>query len=774
MDEGKDWRSAAAIVLLASADVLADEARSLETVIVHASKREMALQHVPMSVNVLTATDLERTGIDDVAGVANYAPTFDRQHAVTVTTTTFRIRRIGSLGNVHTFEPAVGLFVDGAYRSRSLLGTNELLDVESIEILSGPQSTLYGKNVSAGLIAIYTQPPSAQFAGRAEATTGQYDTEGSPTLNKLRFRASGPLADGWGASIAAAGSWHEHTLTNAIDGAPDANGEDRYALRGQLQWFNDTALDVRLIAGYARDRSDQGEPDVYLAPGSPSSRTADLFQATGAAPACEDNVPHNRKFCSLGPNKVDLKAFDLTLLGTYRLPNQWSLNSITAWDQYEALRDDDDSAQVLGPLFFFHDSEEGSSVQQELRLTSAPGAGAPWLAGVTYYRNDYDRGMQGRRPMFGKVDNAAFDAVWPAVLGVPAAQASQFGIHDSYLDSRYVGVFGNVTWPVANRLSVSTGVRWQREEKRAEINNSITAPGPSLISVVLTPAATPTGEPVNGRLERASDDVTWSVTPQFRIDERSMAYLTIARGSKSGGFNTGQGRVPLAQREFDDERVISYELGARGMFFDGRLRFSAAAFYAEYEDFQDAAYVSSQFSVGNADRVELKGAELEGTLTLGRRLAIDVALSLADLAYAKNTTGMCYPGRSPDGTAPNSCVLSGERPINAPVWAAHVGTWYEHAMRWGALFGRVDWSWTDRYNTSFSADPRLVQDAHSLIGVRLGARFGAAYELILWGDNLLDETVSTLDAVHNLFNDTSYQSFLEPPRSYGMTLRVAF
>lgn len=773
------WRVAASVgaacsIALASTGALADEPAVIENVVVLAQKRETALQDVPMSVVALTGSQLTAAGLDNIAEVSQRLPTLDEQHSVSATTTTLRIRRIGNLGNIPTFEPAVGLFVDGAFRSRSLLGTNDLLDVERVEVLSGPQSTLYGKSVSAGLVAIYTRLPTERFEGRVEATGGWIDAPDTPALRRFKLGISGPLADDWRAGLALARSRHGHTMSNQFAGARDGDDEDRLAARGQLLWSPSDQLDVRLIAGYAREKDDQGAPDVYLAPDAVSSIVTGILLDSGIARECADNLPSNRRFCLLAPQTLDLETYDLTLLAKYRLANGWTLDSISAWDRYEALRSEDDAAQLSAPLLFFRDSEEGASWQQELRLSSAADARASWLAGIAYYRNDYERGLGGKRPMFGASGNAAYDPVWPVLFGVPLALPGQSGIHDSNVQTRYLGVFGTVSWQLTERLSLATGLRWQREEKDAAINNSVSAPGVSLISLALTPAVAPGGEPVNGTLDRASDDVTWSITPSYRISDALMGYLTVARGAKSGGFNTGFGNAPLSAREFGDERVRHYELGARGSLAGERARFSAAVFYTEYEDFQDAAFISAQFTVGNVDQLDLRGVELEGRVLLGAHVTGDVAVSLADLTYGTNTTGMCHPGRVPDGTEPGSCNLSGEHPIDAPVWATHAGLQYQRPASWGELYARVDWSWTDRYNTSFSADPRLVQDAYSDIALRLGTRVGSGYELVLWGKNLLDEDVTTMDAVLNLFNDASYQSFMTQARSYGLTLRVSF
>jgi outer membrane receptor protein involved in Fe transport len=252
-----------------------------------------------------------------------------------------------------------------------------------------------------------------------------------------------------------------------------------------------------------------------------------------------------------------------------------------------------------------------------------------------------------------------------------------------------------------------------------------------------------------------------------------MTYATVAHSAKPGGFNNGTGNAPLAAREFGDETIHHYEIGARAA-FNQRAQLSAAAFRTQYYDYQDATFVLAQFSVGNVERLDLTGFEIATRAALGRRTLLDAAVSFVDLEYARNTAGVCYPGRTPDGSQPLSCDLSGEQPLNAPPWEIHVGLQHAAPVSWGELFGRLDWSWTDRYNTTFSADPRLLQDAYHDAAVRIGARIGERYELTLWGRNLLDENVVQITGLLNFFNDSSWQSFLAEPRSYGVTVRARF
>jgi iron complex outermembrane recepter protein len=755
---------ATALALLAPAP--AEAAETLDTVVVYAQKRAGALADVPMSVTTLSDRELDAAGIDELDALAVRAPVFDLQRSVGPATTTLRIRRIGALGNVPTLEPAVGLFVDGAYRQRSFLAA-ELLEVGRVEILAGPQSTLYGRNVSAGVVALYSRLPPARLQAWGEITGAALDVAGSAPMFDMRAGVGGPLSPAVSGSLAAAYSQHGHTMFNALPGMPDGDDRSRWTWRGQALWQVES-LRMRLLAGYLHENDDQGESDVYLAPGSRSAAASATLAQRGLAPTCPDNIPHNRHTCSIATNRLDLTALDLTLIADAELANGWILTSTTAWDRYDARRTEDDAVQLFAPIMYFHDLQDGDAVQEELRIATPADARTSWLAGLFYYRNTFERGAHGSEPTFGPNGALAFDPVWATPFALP----EQHGIHDSRTRAEYWSAFAEATWNIAPSLQLIAGARWHREDRWASIENSVTRPGGSITSAVLTPEASPGGAAIDGRIRRSSDALTWSLTPRYRVNDRSMAYATVARGSKPGGFNNGTGNAPLAAREFDDETIHHYELGARAA--GERMQLGVTAFHTQYRDYQDAVFVLAQFAVGNVERVDLTGFELAGRAMLGERTQLDLTASFADLEYARHTAGMCYPGRTPDGSLPQSCDLSGERPLNAPPWEVHLGVAHDAAVSWGSVFGRIDWSWTDRYHTTFSADPRLLQDAHHDLAARVGTRIRDNYEIVVWGRNLLNENVVQITGLLNFFNDASWQSFLGEPRSYGLTLRARF
>jgi iron complex outermembrane receptor protein len=751
----------------------------LEEVVVTAQKREQSLQDVPMAVSALSASALNDAGVQNLTDLSRLVPSLEVQTSTSSVSSNFRLRRVGNLGNIPDFEPAVAVFLDGAFRSRSVFGVTELFDVERIEILRGPQSTLYGKNSTAGVIGIYTAAPSDEFEWRGELTAG--NIEGANDAAKYGFKGgiSGPLTDTLSGSLGMSYSNNEETQSQAVAGADDANELDRYSVRGQLNWDASDKLSLRAILGTVQqDKNDATSNDYFYDPeGFIAGAILPTLQAAGIGGTCTDNDPTNRKACNNDSTTSDLEAYEGTFLGNYAMDNGWSIDSITSWDYFKFEGEQNDAAQVIAPLLRFHDTQENEAWQQELRLTSAGNESVDWMGGLFYYHSKFNRGDNGDRPFFlgdtesnNPVIAALNQQLFELPIPVPFATEGQLGFLDSEQKTDYYAVFGQATWNVTDKFSITAGGRWQKEEKDASILQSVNDPSPSIISIALSPA-----DVSNDNLDRNADEFTWSITPQYFLTEDTMLYLTASHGFKSGGFNTGFGTLPISTREFDDEDIMHYEGGVKTELLDGNMRLAASAFYTEYKDYQDAAFVGGQFTVGNAEKAILQGIELEGTALIGEHLTAEFAVSYADFEYDKNTAGQCYPGRAPDSpTDPTACDLTNENPINAPKWKTHMGLTYEQPVSWGDAYARVDWSWTDDYNTSFSADPRLTQDSYSWVNARIGTRWDA-FEVVVWVDNLTDEDVTMIDAVANIYaGDGSYQSFLSSPRSYGLTFRANY
>ena len=779
----KDVRIAQLAVLAgltwAAAGYAADAPLEVEEIVVTAQKRAQSLQDVPMAVSAMDATAMDNAGVQTMNDLSRQIPVLEVQENSAPVATDYRIRRVGNLGNIPDFEPSVGVFIDGAFRARSVFGTGDLFDLDRVEVLRGPQSTLYGKNTSAGVIGIYTAEPANEFEWRGESDFGAIDGANDAPMANFKGGISGPLSDSVRGSLGMSYAVHDTTMDQAlVGGGGDANDLERYAMRSQLAWDATEELSFRAILGTAQQHDNkQMTEDLHYDPnGYVAGIVLPTFEAAGVSQACTNNDGHDRTSCRRNAVKSDVDSWEGTLLASYSLDNGWTVNSISSWDYFKYEGTDDDVAQVAAPVLRYHDTQENTAWQQELRLTSAGGETVDWLGGMFYYQSELKRGDGGNRPMFlfdQLSDDPTVADLNQALLGtpfpVPFATQGQVGYLDSKSSTQYIGVYGQATWNVTDDVAIAGGVRWQREEKDADIRQSVNDPAPSVISLLLTPP-----DVSQNGLNRDTDAVTWTITPQWTVAEHTMLYATVTSGFKSGGFNTGFGSLPIASREFDDEKVMNYESGIKTELWDRRVRLNANVFYAMYKDYQDAAFVGAQFTVGNAQRTELKGAELEGSVLLSENFTADFAISYADLTYDRYTSGQCYPGRVPDDPANGSCDLSGEHPVDAPEWRTHLGLIYDRPVSWGDVYARIDWTHTSEYNTSFSADPLLEQDAYSWVNLRMGSKW-QDYEFVVWMDNVTDESVAMFDAVQNFYTgDQSYQSFIDAPRSVGVTLRVNY
>lgn len=774
---------------------------TLEEITVTAQRREQSLADVPLSVSALSAAALERAGVQDIHGVAMQIPSLSVQTSVTPGSLGYRLRNVGNIGNIAAFEPAVGSFVDDIFRARSSFGSGDLVGVERIEVLRGPQSTLYGKNSTAGVVAIYTQKPGEKFQLQSEASLGESKGATRAPLMRAKVRVGGPITETLRASISSAWS-HVDELSRSATATPTSKGygQDRVAVRADAYLQPNERFDARLIAGHVEDDSAAVNDITVLtdAPGRLTSgfartslataislqeRNASLGVPNGYLP-CADNDANNFRNCRIFQSQAEYVSNEAALILHYRFANGLTLTSNTSWDGYSNGRLDKDVMQIRSPAVIWDEVEEGSSYQQELRLTSPGDQPVDWLAGAFYYRGVLRRNPDASRPLV-RSDPAAVPGILAArALGLPSLPATivapgQAVNPNMRLEDEYIGVFDQATWNVSERLALTAGVRWQREWKKltqASFTNGIDTP--SIANGAIVNVAT------NGADARVDREVTWSITPQWRFNDDFMMFLTAAEGFKAGGYDIGNGALGPADREYEDEHIRHYEAGVKMTVFDGRVQLNAAAFRTGWEDYQDAAFLGTVYAVGNADRVELKGGELEGDAQLTEQLALSFGVTYANLKYEKFTHGQCNPLRTfrisnPGAVAAGAtpqCDLSGQHPYYAPEWSSRLGLQHASTVSWGEVTARVDWSWVDNYNTSFSADPRLIESAHSIINLRIGTRIArSAHELevIAWVDNLTDKVEHLSDANVAIFGgDLSYQSYLARGRSVGLTVRA--
>ncbi|MEW6576024.1 MAG: TonB-dependent receptor [Pseudomonadota bacterium] len=771
----------------------------LEEIVVTAQRREQSLQDVPMAISAVSGDTLRDAGAIGIDGLANLVPSLATVSNNQPLAQSYRIRGLGTDPNIPTFEPSVALFIDGVYLPRTGLGVEDLVDIARIEVLKGPQSTLYGKNATAGVISVVSARPSDAFGGSVEASIS--NIEGGRNASALRFAGSltGPLSDH--VRVRLTGVYYDAgaQFRNLTPGAEQPNEMKRYALRGQIEFDIGENVTVNLTGARSQVLDSNGtNSDWYRGTATEPSFLLDnnpVLNARFGVTACPDNNPSNRIICTTDPNRSDSK-FDMASATITADLGIATLTSITGWSQYKSGLLATDIDQVSLPLFTFQDTQAGDSFSQEVRLVSPTGGTFEWLVGGYYLDSSFERGDRGQTPMF-EVQAAA------PLFSIPGApsplivygQNGDKGYLDSRSSSEYFALFGQATYRFSDMFALTGGLRWQTETKKASINNRATfTPNPNLpvghplaglnfLTAVLVPAATfPAGVAINGPLPDVKDDnITWNVSANFTPNDDTLIYASFARGTKSGGHNIGFGNAVPAQRGFGAEKVDNWELGGKFDLADRRARIAVSLFRSDYTNYQNAGFVGLQYLVNNADKVRVTGAEAEGAFRLSNGLTMNLGAAYIDAKFREYTGGACWFGRAPDANptatgAFTSCDLSGKQLPLAPKWRLTAALQYERSIGIGDLYARTDLNWQGKANTnSASLDPRAVQDAYALLNARLGLRLENGLDISVWATNLTNKTVVNQSGVLSFFGTTSgYQNYLGAPRQIGATVRLGF
>jgi iron complex outermembrane receptor protein len=722
------------------------QASALEEIIVTASKRTESLQDVPISVNAFSDQVIQDAGIHNASDLAILTPSLTITTNISPFTAAFRIRGIGTSQSDIALEPSVGLFIDDVYLNRSGLGMSDLNDIERIEVLQGPQGTLYGKNTNAGAVSIFTKKPNLEsFEGYVETSVGDYD------LRKLTASASGPLSD----TIAYRITGNVHKVDGYIENSAgeDLNGADDWHVIAKLLYVPTDSLTFLLNGSHVnRDTNCCGADTVQS-----DSVNAEL--AARGLPIDKNN-PFDYKVATNLDGKFKSETDALSLVIDYE--HEWGdFKSITAWGQSEGSASRDVDVSQLDVIYQSNGVSSGHSFSQELRYTSETDSPLYYQLGVFYYQSTTNGGNNQPWTFLGEdiiTVGSQQDAIAALIPGgLPLSLVAQPG--DSIrakvkLDTENVAAFGQATWEINDRWRTTGGLRWTYEEKDADLLVAIdsTAISAGLTGLSLLTSAT---TPIDDVFNRDTSDINWLLTTSYDLFDDVMIFCRVATGSKSGGFNTVNGTS--AEREFDDETTISYEAGVKSTLLDARLRVNASAFYTEIEDYQ----IQQQLDTGIGTRVANRG-EVE---TAG----IDINLEALPLPYLTLTAGLLYMDKAE--------IVSGPEKGNAlpftAEYSANLSATLVLPLADGGIYIRADYSYMDDHLTNGAAvtDDNDIQD-RSLLNMKAGWR-NDHWNASIWAKNLNDEAYAGLTAeTLPLTGMDAY--FLTPPRTFGATLRYDF
>ena len=717
----------------------------LEEVVVTAQKREQSIQDVPISITAISGESLQANIVQDVYDLRATVPALEVRGVDPPSQgAAFAIRGLGSSVFNMGFEPTVGTFIDGVYVSRSgLVASSDLLDLERVEVLKGPQGTLFGKNTTGGVIHFITNKPSFdEVEGFAEVTYQEYDQV------RVRGVVNVPVQDHFAARFAA--SWHngDGYLDNA--NGEDLNDRDRFTVRGQLLFEPDDDVSIRVIADYSEVNENCCWPVRNT--NNPLNASVNVpLAATIGSNVIDPPDVDGLRVAANGNLVFDAEDFGISGEINWSL-GAITLTSITAYRDYQDLNTKDNDFTGVDMLINTDTLPEVSIVSEEFRIAGGSedigfARSLDWVVGF-YYANEKVR--RTREFVWGS-QITSFPFFNPGLFGnVPGRAFFDEFSHD--VDT--VAGFGHVTINVNDRLSLTGGVRYTNDDKSAnhsgQTGNAV-APFNNLPLPVVH----------DFDVEREDSEATGTASIQYRVTDNVMGFFTYSRGYKSGGISlnrdaagnalglgdpvlgcpSGGAPVPAspfcafapADPTFEPEFADHYEIGFKSTLFDGRMRLNASLWRTEFEGLQlQTLRTDGSFQVTNVAGATSQGAELDVNLAVNRNLDVYAAIQFLDADFDDGVPALS-PGLPAMGgqDIPYASDITGNLGANFNLPLADTG------MRFflsGNLFFRSE------YFSFTEPDPARVQDAYELLSLRggVGASDGK-WEVAVWCRNCTDE-----------------------------------
>lgn len=732
------------------------EQRKLETVIVTATKRPETLQDVPVAVSARTGEDLENAGISSIEGLATLVPSLTFTQSSNDLNSSVRIRGIGTEVFSSGVEPSVSFVVDDVVLARQGQGFQDLVDVQSVEVLRGPQSTLFGKNASAGVIAVTTMAPSKTLSGKADLTIAESDEYA------LRGSVSGPLADGVYARLTGFTKSQKGHIENVGDGR-DLNGYDNWGVRGKLLFVPTPDLDLTFIADY---RDTQQDCCVYQIRDTSTALNPVVGATLDALLLPVVASPENRQTKLNAPVFNNSTQWGLSGKAEYSFGEGYSFTSITAyreWDfenniDVDALNFEDPSPGVI--TFDLNSGTTSlSQTSQEFRIASPEWDNFDYVLGAYFFQLDLDRTFKRR-----------VEAV--TALG-PAAQSAQF---KGSVGNKNYAVFASGNWRFGQGTSVFGGLRL--------INETLDYAAFRDPTNVLVPGDFPFGGNVGTPADiddKTSDTaLVGNIGVRHQWSDDLMTYLRYARGYKGRAFDViftvGQD-AEVVEAETSD----SYEAGLKFESMNGRLQFNAAAFWTDYENFQaqERDVAANAAVVANAGEVRTKGIELDMSLLVTDTTLLQGGIAYTDASIELFPSAQCYRGQ----TAAEGCIngaqdLAGGDIPNSPDWRFTASIRQDIPLSSMPFDGfiQVDGSWQSEVQYQLDQNPNTTQDGYGLIHLSAGVKDDdGIWTATVFVRNLLDETYAS-----NVFADPLYAGVIshflpkDSERFFGARLAASF
>jgi iron complex outermembrane receptor protein len=748
-----------ALATVPAASAMAQEV-VVEEIIVTAYKRAENIQDVPISITAFSGEFLTENGVMSIEDVSRMTPNFSITTSSFATNNRITIRGIGSVGN-SAIESSVGVFIDGVYYPRPGSVIGMLLDVETFEVLRGPQGTLFGRNTVAGALNITTRNPSAETEGMIELGVGDYDA----------YELGGMYNAALGDNVAARAAFkyvdRDGYGTNTYDGE-EFGARDDLVARGKVLFDPGDRLSLLVTADFAEINAEGNAVELLNSTRSP------VFEATtialyGSSPVTDDS--YDWKIHQVHQDGLKDKQQGVSLDINYGYGNGVMLRSITAYRDWKA---DSRNLDIRLPASLAPASTNfrTDTFSHEMQLISPAGNTLDWLAGLYYYREAYD--IDETRSAGDSFCDPTISAISAPAGALCLANEQEDAIVTTFSQElESLAFFGQLTWNISDSWDATLGLRWSDDQKDGDFDDQVNNP----VLLQFHAQETTLG------MKRDDSKTTGFANVNWNVSEGIMLFATWSTGYKSGGFNSNGGSQALGEerRIFAPEESSNYELGVKSKLLDGSMTANATLYRTDLDNFQDRGFDGLSFVVINAGEVRQQGIEADINWLPMDPLRIVAGVSYLDSEY------LSFEGAPP---LPGGAVqdLAGELRNYSPKWqtslAADWAQGFADGLEWHV---GVHWSWLDEQNVGAASNnnPQSMQDSVAFVHARAGLRSAAGdWDITLFGNNLTDEDYcqaifdqalgELLGAVDTANNTSVQRCVLGAPKTWNLRATFRF